>query len=107
MMWFVYLYSTLLPIGAMIICLGLIAYYWVDKYNLLRRSKVRGKISGDFIATSLTMLDFTLVLRPIGSFIFDEQIRHGNYFTSNLVMLLVGVGYMILPKDMIIDFFNK
>lgn len=75
MMWFVYLYSTLLPIGAVIICAGLIFYYWVDKYNLLRRSKVRGKISGDFIATSLTMLDLTLILRPLGSLIFDSQIR--------------------------------
>lgn len=40
MMWFVYLYSTLIPIGAVIIVAGLIFYYWVDKYNLLRRSKV-------------------------------------------------------------------
>ena len=74
-MWFVYLYSTLIPIGAVIIVIGLFFYYWVDKYNLLRRSKVHGKVSGHFIQTSLTLLDITLIIRPLGSLIFDYQIR--------------------------------
>ena len=37
-MWFTFLYSTLIPIGAFISVLGIGIYYWVDKYNLLRRS---------------------------------------------------------------------
>lgn len=39
-MWFTFLYVTLIPIGAFLSLLGLWMYYWVDKYNLLRRSKV-------------------------------------------------------------------
>lgn len=74
-MWFTYLYSTLIPIGAVISCFGLICYYWVDKYNLLRRSSVEGNISGQLILVSVNLLDFTLVLRPAGSLIFDSQIR--------------------------------
>ena len=74
-MWFVFLYSTLLPIGAVISVFGLFFYYWVDKYNLLRRSKVHGKVSGHFMRTSLLLLDFTLILKPIGSLIFDLHIR--------------------------------
>jgi hypothetical protein len=39
-MWFTFLYVTLIPIGAFLSLVGLWIYYWVDKYNLLRRSKV-------------------------------------------------------------------
>lgn len=39
-MWFTFLYATLIPIGAIISAFGLVVYYWIDKYNLLRRSAV-------------------------------------------------------------------
>lgn len=98
-MWFVYLYSTLIPIGAVITVAGLFLYYWVDKYNLLRRSKVHGKISGHFIQTSLTLLDLTLIFRPIGSIIFDSQIRYDTYFISNMIMICIAFVYIIFPKN--------
>ena len=105
-MWFVFLYSTLLPIGAIVSVVGLMLYYWVDKYNLLRRSKVHGKVSGHFIRTSLLLLDFTLILKPIGSLIFDEHLRSPSYKTSNIVMICVAFVYIIIPKFGIIKFFN-
>lgn len=104
MMWFTYLYSTLIPIGAVITAFGLIFYYWVDKYNLLRRSSVTGQISGGIINTSLTLLDFTLILRPIGSIIFDSQIRT-SYMVSNVIMIVVAAVYILLPKDKLIEIF--
>ena len=39
-MWFTFLYASLIPIGSFLSFIGLAIYYWVDKYNLLRRSKV-------------------------------------------------------------------
>lgn len=75
MLWFTFLYSTLIPLGAILTCAGLLFYYWVDKYNLLRRSSVSGQVSGKIINLSLTLLDFTLILRPAGSLIFDTHIR--------------------------------
>lgn len=75
MMWFTYFYSTLIPIGVIITCIGLICYYWVDKCNLLKRSTVVGNVSVEIIHKSLTLLDFTLILFPIGSLIFDYQVR--------------------------------
>lgn len=74
-MWFVYLYSTLIPIGAFISVVGLVIYYWVDKYNLLRRSSINCQVSSKLVLTSMNMLDYTLVLRPIGSLLFDFQLR--------------------------------
>jgi hypothetical protein len=66
-MWFTFLYATLIPVGAFFTFLGLILYYWVDKYNLLRRSSLTQNISGKLAVVSLKLLDFTLVLRPLGT----------------------------------------
>lgn len=101
MMWFTFLYSTLIPVGAVITVFGLACYYWVDKYNLMRRSSVAGQISGTLINKSLTLLDFTLIIRPIGSIIFDTQIRN-SYMGSNVAMIVVAFVYIILPKDKLI-----
>ena len=105
-MWFTYLYSTLIPIGAVITLVGLICYYWVDKYNLLRRSSISGQISGNIINVSITLLDFTLLLRPVGSIIFDSQIRD-SYRIANAVMIVIAFVYIILPKNRLIDWFNE
>jgi hypothetical protein len=40
MMWFTFLYADLIPIGAFLILVGFCIYYWIDKYNLLRRSSL-------------------------------------------------------------------
>lgn len=40
MFWFTYLYADLIPIGGILIMFGLMAYYWIDKYNLLRRASL-------------------------------------------------------------------
>lgn len=106
-MWFVFLYATLIPVGAVIALFGLTFYYWVDKYNLLRRSKVHGKVSGAFVQTGLLMLDFTLILRPIGAIIFDLHIRGRAYQTSNIVCICIAFVYIIFPKNYFIRFFNE
>jgi hypothetical protein len=104
-MWFTFFYSTLIPIGAIVAVFGLFCYYWVDKYNLLRRSAVNGRISGTIIHSSLPLLDFTLLLRPLGSIIFDSELR-SSYMPSNVAMIVVSVIYMLLPKDKLISCFN-
>ena len=104
-MWFTFLYSTLIPAGVVITLFGLICYYWVDKYNLLRRSSINGQISGSLIHVSLTLLDFTLIIKPIGAIIFDTQIRD-SYRVANIVMILVALLFIVLPKDKLIEIFN-
>ena len=101
MVWFTFLYSTLIPIGVIITLFGLVCYYWVDKYNLLRRSSVNGQISGNLISISITLLDFTIIIRPIGSIIFDSQIRD-SYRASNVAMIIIGFVFLLLPKDKLI-----
>lgn len=53
------------------------------------------------------MLDITLILRPLGSILFDYQIRDGSYMKSDEVMLCVAVVYLILPKNYFIEILNE
>lgn len=66
MVWFTYFYASLIPIGAPLTLIGTSLFYWVDKYNLLRKSSFKQIISGGFCMQALVMLDLTLVLKPIG-----------------------------------------
>lgn len=43
-MWFTFLYASLIPLGAFLSFIGFCMYYWIDKYNLLRRSKIQNSI---------------------------------------------------------------
>jgi hypothetical protein len=81
-MWFTYLYLTLIPIGGIFSTFGLGLYYWIDKYNLLRKSSIQSSVSGNLITLTLNMLDFTLILRVLGEIIFDYQIRDGVHIIS-------------------------
>jgi hypothetical protein len=40
MLWFTFLYADLIPAGGILIMIGLMVYYWIDKYNLLRRASL-------------------------------------------------------------------
>lgn len=104
-MWFTYLYITLIPIGGVISCIGIVIYYWVDKYNLLRRSCMHSSVSGGLIHLTLNMLDFTLVLRMVGELLFDYQTRDGMRFSS-WVCLAIALIYQIIPVESIISIFN-
>ena len=39
--WFTFLYSELIPLGSFLMLVGLMLYYWVDKYNFLRTSAIK------------------------------------------------------------------
>jgi len=46
-MWFTFLYSTVVPLGSIISFIGLIFYYWVDKYNIIHKFTANENISID------------------------------------------------------------
>jgi hypothetical protein len=100
-MWFTFLYVSLIPIGACLSAAGLCLYYWVDKYNLLRRSSVNSNIAGELSLFSMKLLDFTLLCKPLGEILFDSQIR-GSYCVSSLIMAALALGYLISPVDSVL-----
>ena len=43
-MWFTFFYSPLIPIGTLYSIVGIILYYYTDKYNLIYRRTVKENI---------------------------------------------------------------
>lgn len=105
-MWFTYLYSTLIPVGAFLTVIGLSLYYWTDKYNLLRRSSLKNNISGEMAIISLKLLDLTLFIKPMGELLFDFQIRDGVNVES-IIFAIIGALYCLLPMDDILKFVHE
>lgn len=104
-MWFTFLYASIIPIGAMISFFGLIFYYWIDKWNLLRRSTLSIEVQGKLVKTTMKLLDFTLIMKPVGEIMFDQQIR-SVYTVGSIVMIIVAFIYIISPIDSIIEWIN-
>lgn len=104
-MWFTFLYSSLIPLGAFLSIIGLCLYYWIDKYNLLRRSSVNSAIAGELSLFSMKLLDFTLLCKPVGEIIFDAQIRD-SYCITSIIMSAVAILYLVLPIDDFLNYFH-
>jgi hypothetical protein len=66
LVWLVSLYQSLIPIGSFCAAIGLCIYYWVDKYNLLRRSSIKEAVSGFLTLKVMTLLEFSLILKCTG-----------------------------------------
>ena len=73
--WFTFLYCSIIPIGTILSVIGLGLYYWVDKYNLLYRSTVHEEVSGGLNQLGSKMIDFTLFFMSLGHLLFDYQLR--------------------------------
>ena len=91
-LWFTFLYLTLIPFGAFLSLIGILLYYWVDKFNLLRRSTLHVQIKGSLTNFSLFLLDFTLLFRGIGEIIFDIEMR-GHYHISTGILIALAAIY--------------
>ena len=76
MMWFTFLYSELIPLGSFLMLIGLFLYYWVDKYNFLRKSTLKTGSSGELAILGLKSLDATLFLAPAGDLLFGFVIHN-------------------------------
>ena len=63
-------------------------------------------VNGGLSMMAMKLLDFSLMLRSIGELIFDSQIRNGVTWQS-IVCLIIGIVYVILPMDSILNFFHE
>ncbi len=46
-MWFTFFYGDIIPVGILFSILGLTLYYFIDKYNVLRRRTIKENLSKD------------------------------------------------------------
>ena len=52
------------------------------------------------------LLDFTLILKPVGELLFDSQIRE-THTNMSIVCLCIGVIYVLLPVNRLLDFLHS
>lgn len=86
--------------------MGISIYYWVDKYNLLRKSSILAGVSPKITIVALKLLEFTLVLRPLGELVFDHLVRD-EWHPLSVVTVSIGCVYMILPINKFLNRFHK
>ena len=55
-LWFNFLYMNLIPLGSVISFFGLCLFYWIDKYNLLRKSSILEYVSANLCMRALFLL---------------------------------------------------
>jgi hypothetical protein len=101
-MWFTFVYVGIIPLGAGFSLLGIILYFFVDKYVLLRKSSVKSSVSSHLANYMMLLLDFTLLFKSLGELFFDLNLRH-EMRISTLVMLGVSVVYLLLPLNLILN----
>ena len=96
--WFTYLYICIIPAGSVLILIGFGLFYWIDKYNLLRRSSVSENLGGKLVLRALSLLDFVLILKPAGELIFDNWLRK-EWTVISIIEISIAFVYIILPKN--------
>lgn len=66
-MWFTFLFGSCIPLGILISMVGLICYYWVDKYNVMRRRSVKENLAKEVSIEMIEMLELTVIFCGIGN----------------------------------------
>lgn len=60
-MWFTFAYAPAIHFGAVLSLMGITIYYWVDKFNILRRRVVKENISMDLSIQMIENLEYTVI----------------------------------------------
>jgi hypothetical protein len=55
-LWFTFIYMNLIPLGSVLVAIGLALFYWIDKYNLLRKSSILENVSANLCMQALFLL---------------------------------------------------
>lgn len=102
-MWFTFFYSPAIPLGTLWSILGVIIYYWADKYNLVKRYIVKESISKDLTFEMIELLELVVMLHSFGNFFFKLKLFKF-YEHSSIILLVIGGLYNLLPMQSINEF---
>jgi hypothetical protein len=85
--------------------IGLVFYYWVDKYNFVKSSTRKPSISGKMSLLAVKSIDAILFMVPAGSFLFDLILRD-NFNVLSFVLMILGIIYLFIPMSEMIWILN-
>jgi hypothetical protein len=66
-MWFTFLYGSAIPVGILLSLMGLVLYYWIDKYNVMRRRTIKENLTKEVSIEMIEMLEATIICCGIGN----------------------------------------
>lgn len=71
-MWFTFFYGDIIPVGILFSIMGLTLYYFVDKYNVLRRRTIKESLSKHLSIEMIEMLELIIIFTGIGNTIVSS-----------------------------------
>jgi hypothetical protein len=66
-MWFTFLYGNAIPVGIILSMIGLVCYYWVDKYNVMRRRAIKENLSSKVSIQMIELLEMSIIFQGFGN----------------------------------------
>jgi hypothetical protein len=88
-------YAYLVPIATPCLILTLLAQYWVDKYNLFKRSTCKNEMDFFLSRTMLKIFEVSLFVFAFGSFLFSV-VLHNRFVNSVNIASLILTGLYTL-----------
>jgi hypothetical protein len=78
--------------------MGLTLYYFVDKYNVLRRRTIKESLSKHLSIEMIEMLELIIVFTGIGNTVVSS-ILFAEVKWQDFIIIIIGVVYNILPME--------
>ena len=66
-MWFTFLFGSAIPLGIVLSIVGLIMYFWIDKYNVMRRRTVKENLAKEVSIEMIEMLELSIIFCGVGN----------------------------------------
>ena len=105
-MWFTFFYGAIIPIGIPLSMTGIMLYYLVDKFNVLRRRTIKEKLSGKLSDRMTGLLELILAFNGVGNYICRLKILNQQSYLD-IVIALYGIIYAFLPWNEIVNWMFK
>lgn len=95
-MWFTFFYCPIVPFGTLCSIFGLFIYYWIDKYNVIKRRTIKETISKDLTFEMIELLEFIVIFHAFGDFMFKRAL-FGFFEKKDFFILIAAMIYNLSP----------
>lgn len=97
-MWFTFFYGDIIPVGIIFSIIGLSIYYYIDKFNVLRRRTIKESLSKHLSLEMIEMLELIIIFTGIGNVVVSS-ILFGEIKWQDTIIIVIGMVYLVLPME--------
>lgn len=97
-MWFTFFYGDIIPVGIIFSIIGLSIYYYIDKFNVLRRRTIKESLSKHLSLEMIEMLELIIIFTGIGNVVVSS-ILFGEIKWQDTIIIIIGMVYLVLPME--------